>query len=232
MSRGARTESRPSVVVAASGSTTIITLNRPAKLNAVNGEMVAGLLEALEDARRARAIVLTGAQGNFCAGWDLSEANQPGRDARKDPSWRRAVSLLAEQQCPTIAAIEGHCLGQGLLYAICCDVRIAAATASLGFPEIRRGFFPGSSASQRIFRLIGRALAKELMYFGSPITAEEASRWGLVNSVVSEGEALEEAMRWANALAKAPRTHVQATKRAIDAGRGNKPSFAIDPDGE
>jgi enoyl-CoA hydratase/carnithine racemase len=199
-----------------SGRVAVITLNRPAKLNAVNGEMAVSLVEALaKAASRARALVLTGAGGNFSAGWDLSEPGQRGFDARKHPAWRNAVAALATHPLPTVAGIEGYCLGQGLLYAICCDFRIGAEDATLGFPEIRRGFFPGSSASQRIVRLIGRSRAKELMFFGSPISATQASQWGLLNCMSTPRGAVSAAIEWGTKLAKLPPKRLAEMKQML-----------------
>jgi enoyl-CoA hydratase/carnithine racemase len=199
------------------GKVGLITFNRPAKLNAINTAMARGLVDSLEAARGVRALILTGAGGNFCAGWDLRESGEDGSSSDRD-IWTEGVSQLAKFPVPTLAAIEGHCLGQGLLYAICCDLRVAGERARLGFPEVRRGFFAGAGASQRIHKIIGPARAKELMFFGRPVSAETALTWGLVNRVAPDGQAVAMALEMATELAAGPTKALGVIKRLVDEG--------------
>src|SRR4051794_18698909 len=181
------------------GQVAIIALNRPAKLNAMNNAMAAELHTAFELPSNVRALVLTGNARAFSAGWDLTEADEA--ETEEVVSWPTMLTRLATLPVPTIAAIEGYCLGGGLVLAMCCDLRVAGTSARLGVPEIKRGFFPGVSGSQRLTRLVGRARAKELMFFGAHIDAETAERWSLINRVVPTGEALATATRLADELA-------------------------------
>jgi len=199
------------------GDVAVVTFDRPGRINAVDTGAAECLLRCLEQAAGARALVLTGSGGNFCSGWDLSEARGV-RDSDSGQLWATGVARLADFPAPTLAAIEGHCLGQGLLYAICCDLRIAGEGARLGFPEVRRGFFAGSSASQRIVRVIGRARAKELMFFGNALDADTAALWGLVNQVTPRGGALESALARADELTRGPTRALAVIKRLVDEG--------------
>ncbi len=192
----------------------VLTLNRPAKLNAFNSAMAAGLRDRLKAVGNIRALVLTGAGRSFCAGWDLAES----RDEAGRQMWEEGISRLAGLAVPTVAAIEGHCLGQGLLYALCCDMRVAGDGARIGFPEVKRGYFPGDGASQRIVRVIGRVRAKELMLLGNPIDVQTALNWGLLNRVAPSGEALAEALRLAGELAAGPPKALSVVKRLVDEG--------------
>ena len=159
----------------------------------------------------------TGAGGNFSAGWDLSEGlSKGGVEAVR--VWPEGVSTLARLPVPTIAAIEGYCLGQGMLYAACCDLRVAAENAKLGFPEIQRGFFPSCGTSHAIVRLIGRARAKELMFLGQHVSAKQAHHWGLVNRVVPAGMPLSASLELAHSLAAGPGRALASLKALIDAG--------------
>src|SRR6185295_17878281 len=125
---------------------------------------------------------------------------------------------LAESPAPSIAAIEGYCLGAGLALAVCCDLRVAANSAELGMPEVRRGVVAATGGTQRLPRLIGPARAKQLLLVGDPIDAVAAERCGLVNWVVSNGAALAHARQIAERIVGASPSAVHETKRLVDDG--------------
>ena len=193
------------------GAVSIITINRPKVLNALNGPTLDELGRAIDDAGgddTVRALVLTGAGDRaFVAGADINElaVQTPvgGREhARRGQALFDRIERLGK---PVIAAINGFALGGGCELAMACTLRLAADSAKLGQPEINLGLLPGYAGSQRLPRLVGRGRALELLLLGHQITAEEAWRIGLVNRVVPAADLMTEARAVAQALAaKAP----------------------------
>jgi enoyl-CoA hydratase len=199
--------------VSEEGLVTTVRLSRPEKRNALNVRMVMELCEEFERSSARRALIVTGDEKAFSSGTDLSEAREPVVEGR---SLLDALGALAALPVATIAAIEGHCLGGGLLLALACDFRIAAETALLGAPEILRGTFFGTTGTWRLPRIVGPARAKELLLLGKPVDAVTAERWGLVTRVVSTGHALDVAMTMALELCERPALALASTKRLID----------------
>jgi enoyl-CoA hydratase/carnithine racemase len=191
-------------------------------LNLVTHELTEALRAALTSLAAAddvRAVVVSGrGERAFCAGSHIGEFESlRGRVAEGKLLLEKLVyRQLAELPMPTIAAIEGDALGGGLELALCCDLRIASARARLGMPEVRLAVLPGSGGTQRLPRLIGPGRAKELILTGRIITAEEAERIGLVNRVVSAGEARAVADGMANEIAARGPLAVREAKRLID----------------
>ena len=193
------------------GPVSIVTINRPKVLNALNGPTLDELDQVIDDARRddgVRVIVLTGAGDRaFVAGADINElaVQTPvaGREhARKGQALFDRIERLGK---PVIAAVNGFALGGGCELAMACTIRLAADTAKLGQPEINLGLLPGYAGSQRLPRLVGRGRALELLLLGHQITAEEAWRIGLVNRVVPAAQLMTETRALAQSLAsKAP----------------------------
>ena len=189
----------------------IITINRPKVLNALNGPTLDELSQVIDEAGRdesVRALILTGAGDRaFVAGADINElaVQTPigGREhARRGQALFDRIERLGK---PVVAAVNGFALGGGCELAMACTMRIAADTAKLGQPEINLGLLPGYAGSQRLPRLVGRGRALELLLLGHQISAEEAWRIGLVNRVVPAAELMTEAKTTAQALAsKAP----------------------------
>lgn len=176
----------------------LVTLDRPERLNALGAAMADELARALDRLAGARALVLTGAGGAFSSGWDLRDASE---DREGEADWASLNERLAALEIPTVAAIEGWCLGGGLALAVSCDFRVAARDARLGMPEVTRGIFPGMSCGWRIPRLVGIPRALELLVLGDPVDAPTALAWGLVNRVAAPGRALDDALAVAHRLA-------------------------------
>jgi enoyl-CoA hydratase len=189
----------------------IVTVNRPAVLNALNGQTIAELGRVMEEAgsdESVRAVILTGAgEKAFVAGADIRElaVQTPvaGREhARLGQALFDRVERLGK---PVIAAVNGFALGGGCELAMACTLRLAADTAKFGQPEINLGLIPGYAGSQRLPRLVGRGRALELLLGGAQIPADEAYRIGLVNRVVPAAQLMDEARALARTLAsKAP----------------------------
>jgi enoyl-CoA hydratase len=205
----------------------IITLNRPERLNAINLQLIHDfekVLREIDEDGEARAVILTGASGNFCAGADVKSP-----DANKLPSGRNTFfSKLEDLKKPVIAAINGHCNGGGMEFALCCDFRIASETAHFGMGEVKLGIIPGGGGTARLPRLIGIGKAKEFLYFGNRIDAHEAYRIGLINKVVSPEKLMEEARKLAAELAERPPLSVKMLKDCVNIGMQMDLTDAID----
>jgi enoyl-CoA hydratase len=192
-------------------------------LNLVTRELTEQLhaaLTRLAVAPDVRAVVLSGRGDRaFCAGSDIGEfEGLRGRAAEGKLLLEKLVyRQLAELPMPTIAAIEGDALGGGLELALCCDLRVAAARARLGMPEVRLAVIPGSGGTQRLPRLVGPGRAKELILTGRILVADEAERIGLVNQVVPPGKAREAADAVAAEISARGPVAVREAKRLIDA---------------
>ena len=119
---------------------------------------------------------------------------------------------------PTIAAIEGHCLGGGLELALACDLRVASAVSRLGLPEVKLGVFPGGGGTERLPRLVGESRAREMIYTGEPVTADDALRIGLVNRVAPAGQALCLAQELGRTIAERPAITLRTVKGVLDRG--------------
>ena len=197
------------ISVSRDGGVAVVTIDRPDALNALNVETLTALrdrLRELADDSGARAVVLTGAgEKAFVAGADIKYMSALGPDDAK--AWgalgHEAASLLETMPKPAIAAINGFALGGGCELALACDLRYASSRAKLGQPEINLGIVPGWGGTQRLARVCGIAVAKDLIYTGRTIDAEEALRAGLVNAIADP--VLDTALEVARGLAdKAP----------------------------
>jgi enoyl-CoA hydratase/carnithine racemase len=196
--------------------TQVITLNRPDSLNAVTGRMTHELTQALTSCANdqdTRVLILTGAGRAFCAGEDVKERPADSADVRarstaigKLASGPRSHAYFAAAMRsmvqPTIAAINGPAVGQGLSLALACDIRIAAEDARLGAIWVRRGIPPESAGAYLLTQLVGPARACELIFTGRIVDAAEAKELGLVNEVVPVGSALEAAHEMARAISQ------------------------------
>jgi enoyl-CoA hydratase/carnithine racemase len=206
------------------GAVGLLTLNRPQALNAMNVEMLEALLAfqgKVQGDRSIRVVVLrAGGEKAFCVGADLKgRAKDYEAGSTKDQlgDLVRAVFRGFEQlETPVIAMIQGYALGGGLELALACDLRIASDTAKLGFPESRIGSMPGAGGTQRLTRLVGAGWAKELMFLGGQVRADEAMRMGLVNRVVPGASLLEETMALAEEIAQRAPLSLGRIKAAVN----------------
>jgi enoyl-CoA hydratase/3-hydroxyacyl-CoA dehydrogenase len=191
--------------------------DRPDALNALNDDLVAGIEAALEavDDDTVRCVVLSGVGSAFSAGADVSVFES--LDPVEGTDWT-VFGTLAEVPQPTVAKIDGPCLGAGLELAMACDIRLATARSSFGQPEIRLGFVPGGGGISRLQRLIGPGRAKELVFRGHRIDAETAARWGLVNRAVPADEFADAVEAVVADIAGGPPVGLRAAKRVFDSG--------------
>jgi enoyl-CoA hydratase/carnithine racemase len=182
----------------------VITLNRPDRLNAWTAEMERLYFDTLEwcgASEEVRAIVVTGAGRGFCAGADMQDLQNLGNDGGPSPEQRRPQSLPLTIPKPVIGAINGACAGIGLVQALMCDLRFAAATAKLTTAFARRGLVAEHGISWVLPRLVGPSRALDLLLSGRVVLAEEALALGLVNYVLPVDEVLPAALAYAGDIA-------------------------------
>ncbi len=228
----------PALLSQTNGAITVLTLNRPDRLNAI-GSDVLGLLVAAVAAAAAddqvRALVITGAGRAFCAGADLSEI-EALPDARAFRGFiarmTEVYQLISDCQKPSVAALHGVAFGGGLELALACDLRVAEHDARLGVPEMKLGVLPGAGGTQRLPRLVPAAIAKQMILTGEPITAERAHALGLINELAAPGEAVPAALSLAAQVAAGAPLALAAGKRLVDQGLGMDLAAAISYEGE
>ncbi len=199
------------------------TLNRPEALNALHKGLLVALGEALERVEhdpQVRCVVVQGVGKSFSAGADLKE--RKAMPAEEVPAFVRLIGStfdrLARARVPFIAAIDGFALGGGLELALACDLRVVGPRASLGLTETRLAIIPGAGGTQRLTRLVGVGRAKDLIFTGRKVGAEEALRIGLAEHGAGEEGALPVALRIAGLIAAGGPVAVAAAKVAIDGG--------------
>jgi len=199
-----------------------ITISRPKALNALNTETLEELenvLEVLQNDDGVKVIVITGAgEKAFVAGADISEMKDMSVfEAKKFAELGQKVFRKIElMKKPVIAAVNGYALGGGCELALACDIRIASRNAKFGQPEVGLGIIPGFGGTQRLPRIVGVSKAKELIYTGDMIDAEEALRIGLISKVVEQDKLLEEAYGIAKKIMSKGLVAVSLAKEAIN----------------
>lgn len=203
----------------------LITVNRPAKLNALNEETLEslhGTLRALEKDDSVRVIILTGAgEKAFVAGADIAEFVNFSKDEGKELASKgqeMVFDFIENFPKPVIASINGFALGGGLELAMACHFRYASENAKMGLPEVSLGLIPGYGGTQRLPQLIGKGLAMELIMSGSMITAAAALSCGLVNKVVPQKELLDYCLRIASKIASNSPSAIAAAIKAVNTG--------------
>jgi enoyl-CoA hydratase len=204
------------------GPVELLTLNRPAKRNALNEALRHALIAAVDDAAgdaSVRAIVLTGAGDRaFAAGADVGElAARTVVDQQRVMRHRRVYDVVGAVGKPVIAAVNGACLGGGLELALACDVRIASERATFGQPEVRLGIIPGGGGTQRLPRVVGLGAALKLAMSGEAVAADEALRIGLADEVVRAADVVPRAVALGRRIAENSPVAVAAAKRAVHA---------------
>jgi enoyl-CoA hydratase/carnithine racemase len=206
------------------GAVAIVTINRPAVLNALNtpttDELRRAVLELKQDAG-IRVVIITGAgPKSFVAGADINElaALSPANGKEHAQRGQHVLDLIENMGKPVIAAVNGFALGGGCELAMACALRLAADTARFGQPEINLGIIPGYAGTQRLSRLVGKTVALDLLLTGRQITADEALRIGLVNKVVPAAELMSEVRALAAELASKPPVAVKFILEAVNRG--------------
>jgi enoyl-CoA hydratase/carnithine racemase len=205
-----------------SGGVATIRLDRP-KMNAVNAQLRDELAEAARaaDADPAvRAVVLYGGERVFAAGADIKEmADMSYADMTEHcRALQNSLNAVARIGAPVVAAITGYALGGGLELALCADFRVAGESAKVGQPEIQLGVIPGAGGTQRLPRLVGLSKAKDLIFTGRHVKADEAFAIGLVDKVVADDQVYAAATELAARYAEGPAVALRAAKEAVDAG--------------
>lgn len=201
----------------------VITINRPEALNALNSQVLDDLNAAFDsiDVNVVRAVVLTGAgEKSFVAGADIGEMSTLTK-AEGEAFGKKGNDVfrkIEEFPLPVIAAVNGFALGGGCEISMSCDIRICSENAMFGQPEVGLGITPGFGGTQRLARLIGAGMAKQLIYTARNIKADEAYRIGLVNAVYPQEELLAAAEKMASQIAANAPIAVRACKKAINDG--------------
>jgi enoyl-CoA hydratase len=202
----------------------IITLNRPERLNAINKDLLKGLIEKLEMVKQDKdiaTVILTGAGRAFCAGEDLKETSA----GKSFEDWIEETEGLQEVQRvilalgkPLIAAVPGYALGGGCEFAMSCDIRIAAESAKFGFPETDVGLTITTAGTKLLAQIVGLGKAKELVFTGDFIDAYEAKAIGLANKVVPAESLLDESLAMARRIGEKSPLALKLSRIAIDQG--------------
>jgi len=197
----------------------VVLMNRPKQLNALSGELMRAVVEALvqlDGDDEVRAIVLGGGERAFAAGADIGElaAGTPISlyESRRIDRW----DAIRDLRTPVVAAVSGFCLGGGCELAMLCDLIVASETAKFGQPEINLGVLPGAGGTQRLTRAVGKALAMDMILTGRMLSAREALAAGLVARVVAKEAWLAEAKRVAGEIASKGPVAVRLAKESVD----------------
>lgn len=194
-------------------------LNRPNALNALNGELLNALMDALESFDtddEIGAMVITGSDKAFAAGADIREMVDASVVEMVKSDFVAQFDRIRGIKKPVIAAVSGWALGGGCELALSCDMIVASETAKFGQPEIDIGVIPGAGGTQRLARAVGKAITMEMVLNNRTLSAEEALNYGLVNRVAPEGDYLDEALKLASKLAKRAPMALRLGKEAVN----------------
>lgn len=201
----------------------ILTINRPEALNALNSTVISDLEQAIAEVEKDAelgALIITGEGRSFVAGADIGE--QLPLDVAGGRKWGQRGSALMRRieklEIPTIAAVNGFALGGGCELSMSCDIRICSDNAMFGQPEVQLGITPGYGGTQRMARLVGAGIAKELIYTAKNLSAQDAYRIGLVNAVYPQEELMAAAEKLAGKIAKNAPIAVRLSKKMINDG--------------
>ena len=206
------------------GKTAVLTINRPEALNALNSQVLSDLKEALDELKKEadlRCLIITGAgPKSFVAGADIGEMStmNPKKGEAFGIAGNKVMSQVASFPCPVIAAVNGYALGGGFELALACDLRLASEKARFAFPETGLGITPGFGGTQRLARLVGPALASELIFTGRTVKADEALAKGMVSQVCAPEELLDKAQELADTIAGRAPIAIRQAKKAIRGG--------------
>ncbi|MEM1120574.1 MAG: enoyl-CoA hydratase [Bacteroidota bacterium] len=218
-------ENNDTVLLKREGKVAIITLNRPARYNAITNAMRWGLIHTMNEVQKddsIKAVVLTGAGKGFCAGADVADLQEAGnvdpQEIRDDliMVYGNATRMLMRSDKPVIGAINGPVAGAGLGFALACDLRIMAEHANMRYAFINIGLVPDNGSTWFLTRQVGYSKALELIIEGEKIPADECLKLGLTNKVCPADELMDQALAWANRLANRPTVAIGATKRILN----------------
>ncbi len=212
------------VEIQKNGKTAVLTINRPEALNALNSQVLSDLKAALDELKKEadlRCLIITGAgPKSFVAGADIGEMStmNPKKGEAFGIAGNKVMSQVASFPCPVIAAVNGYALGGGFELALACDLRLASEKARFAFPETGLGITPGFGGTQRLARLVGPALASELIFTGRTVKADEALAKGMVSQVCAPEELLDKAQELADTIAGRAPIAIRQAKKAIRGG--------------
>lgn len=212
------------IILQQEGSLAVLTINRPQVLNALRTQTkqeVANALDIIESSAEIRGLLITGSGKAFISGSDISEIgiNRPGREtAEMSAQMHTLLGRLARLKKPTMAVINGYALGGGLELALACDLRVCCPNVKMGLPEIDLGVLPCYGGTQRLPRVVGAGLAKELLFTGRMVESDEAYRIGLVNRIFPRETLLEDAAAWMCEITNRSITALQYAKTCVDEG--------------
>jgi enoyl-CoA hydratase len=208
------------LIVETEDHVTVIRLNRPDAMNALNSELLGELCTALQEAEaneKVRVIILTGSDKAFAAGADVKEMSEKTFvDVFTSDMFGPETAQIMRCRKPIIAAVAGYALGGGCELAMMCDFIIAADSAKFGQPEVNLGVMPGIGGSQRLTRFVGKSKAMDMNLTGRFMDATEAERSGLVSRIVPAKKLMEEALSVAQKIAEKSRISVAAIKESVN----------------
>jgi enoyl-CoA hydratase/carnithine racemase len=207
----------------------VVTLNRPEKRNAIDVEMTEALHDVCSSLEKAPKLLLLtgGTDGVFAAGADIAQLRARGKLDALAAINQGLFARIRALPLPSVAAVDGAALGGGAELAYACDLRVCSDRAYFGQPEVRLGILAGAGATYRLPALIGEARAKEMLFTGRRVPADEALHIGLVNRRVPVGELMADAHELLDRIARGSKLALRLTKLAVDAGAGAHPAVDL-----
>ncbi|MGJ8602568.1 MAG: enoyl-CoA hydratase/isomerase family protein [Marivita sp.] len=200
------------IAVHTDGPLCVLTINRPEKANSLTGDMLEALCVGVEEARSARAVILTGLGNVFSAGADLDAAKA---GLATSPLWERLSGAIARHPGLTIAALNGTVAGGAMGMVLACDLRIAVPGTKVFYPVMKLGFLPQPSDPARLSALVGPSRAKMILMAGQKITTEHALSWGLIDEITAPDALLERATDLTRDVCAATAEHARAIKGLV-----------------
>jgi enoyl-CoA hydratase len=226
------------IVIEKKDAVGIIKMNRPESLNALNIETLGEIRDAVTSLNTdddVKVLIFTGEGKAFIAGADIKQMKDVNEDEAREfcNLGQKIFDIIENLDKPVIAAVNGFALGGGCELAMACDIRIASENAKFGQPEVNLGIIPGFGGTQRLSRLVGKGIAKELIFTGDIVDASTALRIGLVNRVVTAENLLHEAIAMAQKIASKGPAAILIAKSVINRGMDTDlaKAFAIERDG-
>jgi enoyl-CoA hydratase len=214
-------EGKETIILEKRGSAGWVFFSRPERMNALSPESIRGLwasLAKLEADPEVRVVVFTGQGEAFCAGMDMAglEKSTPLAARRRSREIQMLTNRIADMSLPTIAAVNGVAMGAGMEICLACDMVFASSDARFAFPEIRLGMIPCGGGTQRLARLIGLRRARDMVFTGRILRADQAMQWGLVNEVVEAGELVEKVGDLVGKMSLGGRMALYQAKRCLN----------------